>query len=361
MEAREMLKQQVRLIRETVEDKTQNIPCSKSNQFAKQILRVLSICSVLGIADGKMLFDFSFLELPFVKALSCWYAVSPMMIAATVGLLVTLMFVIFMIPRQVEESEPDPENAHSPEHAESSGHADVPVEPSQEPQPSRYPMSERALGLKFPSVFDDSTYRHEGVLIWLCHRCQLRINRDNKPILNMMRMNELRGMMNMCTDGLSQDQNEHLKESLLAISDLSEDEGSPTHGNSEQAVKTEILQAFQAYQVGMGLYGHLRRPARSNDDSGEEPEETAEQRYFRYVRANYDDVSDPAEWMEIHGIEMSGDELEDSFEESREARRRRYLFSERHEVSDGEQWDRWFEEVMQENELIARGEMDNDT
>eukprot|EP00435_Cladocopium_sp_Y103_P002940 s3063_g1.t1 len=321
----------------------------------------------MGIADGKMFFEFSFLELPIVKALSCWHAVSPMMIAATVGLLFTLMIVIFMIPRQVEESEPDPEIADSPEnanssgHAESSGHADVTVEPSQEPQPSRYPMSERALGFKFPSVFDDSTYRHEGVLVWLSHRCQLRINRNSKPILNVMRMNELNEMMNMCMDGLTQAQSVNLKESWLAISDLSEDETSPTHGNSEQAVKTEILQAFQAFQVGWNLYGHLRRPARRTDDSEDEPEESAEQRYFRYVRANYDDVSDPAEWMEIHGIEMSGDELEDSFEESPEARRRRYLFSERHEVSDGEQWDRWFEEVMQENELIARGEMDNDT
>eukprot|EP00435_Cladocopium_sp_Y103_P063924 s1403_g25.t1 len=106
----------------------------------------------------------------------------------------------------------------------------------------------------------------------------------------------------------------------------------------------------------MGLYGHLRRPTRTSDDSDEEPEESAEQRYFRYVRANYDDVSDPAGWMEIHGIEMTDGELEGSDEESPEARRRRYLFSERHEVSDAEQWDLWFEEVMEENDAIARGE-----
>ena len=35
MEAREMLKQQVRLIKETVDDRTQCIPCSQSNKFAK--------------------------------------------------------------------------------------------------------------------------------------------------------------------------------------------------------------------------------------------------------------------------------------------------------------------------------------
>jgi len=51
MEAKEMLKHQVRAVRETMIDTTSHVPCSQTNKFAKQFLRVLSIWSVLGMAD----------------------------------------------------------------------------------------------------------------------------------------------------------------------------------------------------------------------------------------------------------------------------------------------------------------------
>eukprot|EP00435_Cladocopium_sp_Y103_P014576 s4405_g3.t1 len=319
MEAKEMLKQQIRVIRETVEDKTQPMSCSRSNRFAKQMLRVLSVCSVLGTADGKMFFDFAFFNVSFAKALSWWHVVSPMQSVLMLGFFFMLVAVISMIPRHAHESEPDPEQP------EDSGQAEVVGEPSSEPPPSRYPMGEKPLGCKFAGVFSDPMFRCEGVLTWMCHRVEQCIARDNKPILNTMRKNELVQMMNLCMDGLSQQEAENLKDSMVAMSDLSDDELSPTYRASEETVRTHIAQAFQAYQVGMQMFGHLRRPARRDAEGDESEEETAEQRYYRYVRADYDNVSDPGEWMEIHGIEMQENELEESDEESPEARRRRYL------------------------------------
>ena len=52
MESKELLKQQVKMIRETMDTGIDNVSCSKSNRFAKQFLRVLSICSLVGMADG---------------------------------------------------------------------------------------------------------------------------------------------------------------------------------------------------------------------------------------------------------------------------------------------------------------------
>eukprot|EP00435_Cladocopium_sp_Y103_P017049 s2646_g4.t1 len=297
MEAKEMLKQQVRMIKESVEDKTVNVPCSQSSKVAKHFLRVLSIWSMMGLADGTMLSNLAQLGADSVKALSWWRGIqSPMMIASILGLLCTLVLVTYMIPCHAHESEPDPEQPEGSEHAESFGHAVVTGEPSTEPQPSRYPMDERSLGCKFPAVFIDPMFRCEGVLIWLYHRSELRIARDNKPILNTMRMNELSQMMHLCMDGLSPDEAENMKDSLLALSDLSDDETSPTHGASEESVRTSFAQAYQAYQIGMNMFGHLRRPAQGSDD---ENVENPEERYNRYVQSDIHSVSDPAEWMAI--------------------------------------------------------------
>eukprot|EP00435_Cladocopium_sp_Y103_P004580 s6601_g1.t1 len=248
-----------------------------------------------------------------------------------------------MIPHHGHESEPDPEQPEMSEHAEGSDRAGA-GEPATEPQPSRYPMGERSLGCKFPSVFADAMFRCEGVLIWMCHRCEERILRDNKPLLNTMRKDELTSMTRMCMDGLTDEQSQHLKDSLLSMTDLSDDESSPRFNMTEECVKNDIGKAFQAYQVGMNMFGHLRprqRHGGDGDNSEASDEEIAEQRYHRYLRSSMDQVSDPGEWIAIH----HAGEMEDSDEESPENRRRRYLFSERHEVSDGEQWDRWSKEV----------------
>ena len=40
---------------------------------------------------------------------------------------------------------------------------------------------------------------------------------------------------------------------VVAMTDLSEDEGSPRHGMTGDNAQTEIFQAYQAYQVGLDL------------------------------------------------------------------------------------------------------------
>ena len=327
MEAKQMLKDQVRMIRETVDGKTQHVSCAKSTKFAKQFLRVLSIWSAVELADGKML---SALVPTTIEALSSWHGISsPMLLALVFGFLLVTIAVAFMFP--AGSNEPDPEQPEDPERGETSG------EPSEEPQPSRYPMDVRSLGYKFPSVFSDVMFRCEGLLIWMCHRCEERIRRDNKPLLNTVRKDELKTMTRMCMDGKTYDQSQNLKESLLAITDLSDDETSPRFNMTEERVKTDIAQAFQAYQVGMNLFGHLLQPQRragSDGNSEASEEEIEEQRHQRYLHSSMSEVSDPAEWMEIHHQDnMSEDH------ETDEQRERRYMTSTRSEVSDVDRWE----------------------
>ena len=171
----------------------------------------------------------------------------------------------------------------------------------------------------------------------MCHRCEERIRRDNKPLLNTVRKDELKTMTRMCMDGITYDQSQNLKESLLAITDLSDDETSPRFNMTEERVKTDIAQAFQAYQVGMNLFGHLLQPQRragSDGNSEASEEEIEEQRHQRYLRSSMSEVSDPAGWMEIH---HQDDMSEDH--ETDDQRERRYMTSIRSEVSDVDRWE----------------------
>ena len=75
MESKELLKQQVKMIRETMDTGIDNVSCSKSNRFAKQFLRVLSICSLVGMADG---FSLRGIASRTFEALGQWHdALSP--------------------------------------------------------------------------------------------------------------------------------------------------------------------------------------------------------------------------------------------------------------------------------------------
>ena len=53
MEAKELLKQQVKLVSHAIADQTQSKSTSKLNQFAKQVLRVISTWSVVTMAEGQ--------------------------------------------------------------------------------------------------------------------------------------------------------------------------------------------------------------------------------------------------------------------------------------------------------------------
>jgi mRNA degradation ribonuclease J1/J2 len=59
------------------------------------------------------------------------------------------------------------------------------------------------------------------------------------------------------------------------------------------------------------------------------------------------EVSDPEVWMEVH-------------HEAEDERFHRYMVSERHDVSDVELWDEQQNQMEEENEEIARGEVTDD-
>ena len=58
-------------------------------------------------------------------------------------------------------------------------------------------------------------------------------------------------------------------DNVVAMPDLSEDEGSPRHRMSEDTARDEMFQAYQAYQVGLDLVRRIRdaeeRHADQND------------------------------------------------------------------------------------------------
>ena len=260
---------------------------------------------------------------------------SPMMPAIACGFLLVIAVVAHMVPSR----EPEPEDIDEENQ----------MEPSAEPQSSRYESNARSLGLKFPGVFADAMFRAEGMLLWLYFRCQARVQRGKDVLVNAQRMNELADLIHMFMDRPNSVQRGHMNESLIALSDLTDDEESPRFQFSEQQVKDDIGEAFQGYQVGMGLFGHLRHDLRrptlrtADDDEVEDTAENEEQRYHRYCRSTLSEVSDPDTWMEVRH------EAEDE---------RHYMLSERHEVSDGdgELWDEQQSEMMRENDEIARGE-----
>ena len=194
------------------------------------------------------------------------------------------------------------------------------------------------------------------MLVWLHHRVRARILRQNSPIKNGQRLTGLTEMVHLVMDNPNPAVHLHMKDSLIAMYDLSEDEQSPRHGFSESQVLNDIGEAHVAYSVAMGLFGHLRpnrqhgepnetgeQNEQNENEESEDMEDGEEQRYHRYLQSSLSEVSDPDEWMQLH-------------HESEDDRYRRYMVSERHEVSDPEFWDEQFNAIMEENESIARGD-----
>ena len=323
MEAKELLKQQVKLVSHAIADQTQSKSTSKLNQFAKQVLRIISTWSVVTMAEGQQVSGFLEAIKPY-KALSLWHVVSsPMVYMMAMGFIFMLACVIFMIPVGTGNAEtvdePDPE-----------GDVDaIQLEPTAEPPTSQFAMHDRSLGAKYPSVLSDPMVRPEGILVWLHKRCELRVRRDYKVIQNRMRMQTLSEMLHVCLAGMNASQTQTMRDSLTAMNDWSDGENSPRHQVPENQFLLQVQQAYQAHDIGAS---RVRRavaiqPNASNEDlEGEDEEEL----YERYAHSNLSDVSQPDLWMEIHHQD-----------ESKE-RYMRYLFAERDEVSDGEYWDELF-------------------
>ena len=139
MEAQELLKQQVRVVREEVIETSHGMSCARTNKFAKQILRSLSVWSILQMADAAKLTDWHDIQLSAFEALgqlARYVQQSPMVIATMVGVMLMVSMVWFMAPGGSGQFDPEPEQQDE----------ESQLEPSTEPLSSRYAANANSLG-----------------------------------------------------------------------------------------------------------------------------------------------------------------------------------------------------------------------
>ena len=349
MESKELLKQQVKMIRETMDTGIDNVSCSKSNRFAKQFLRVLSIYSLVGMADG---FSLRGIASRTFEALGQWHdALSPIhALIFTVFFVMAMLYVVFMFPGSGMSRSRSRSN-------------DGDIEPGSEPPPSRYPMNPRSLGARYPGLFESRTFRPEGILYWMFDRCHKRVVRGNRMMTNNERKSGLQDMLKLCVRGLSADEQRNMADNLASLTDLTDDEFSPRAHLTESMVIQQCAQGAVAFDIAANQVRQMRE---AELDSDGEQIESAEGRFARYQQSTVSEVSDPAYWHDVHGEQSSerdvGDENESNENEPEgeaatdpsdsdgpetiEEKRHRYSFLERHEVSDGELWQQWHDEAM---------------
>ena len=311
MQTKELLKQQVRIVSEVVVESGHATQTTKLHKFAKQILRVLASCSLMSLAEGQsnsgIVNDVSSFGMDTAEALGHGLWLSPITLALFVAMFILLgVLVVLMVPG---EGEPEPED----------GERDAEREPAMEPLTSRYPMNNRSLGHVSASVFADPMFKVEGMLVWMYHRCEGRVRRGNKRVLNGFRMETLQQMIKVCYDlaGMTASESQNMMDNVVAMTDLSDDDHSPRAHLSMDEKQVEIQQAYQAFQVGLDLVRQMRRAeARhsENADGGTNNEEANNEqmdqsssgseglpvRLRRYLHISLDEASDPDLWMEIH-------------------------------------------------------------
>ena len=103
----------------------------------------------------------------------------------------------------------------------------------------------------------------------MCHRCEARVHRGNKRVLNGFRMETLLQMIRDCYDyaGMTTSESQNMMDNVVAMTDLSEDEYSPRHGLSMDIKQNEIQQAYHAFQVGLDLMRCMREAERRQDEN----------------------------------------------------------------------------------------------
>ena len=159
-------------------------------------------------------------------------------------------------------------------------------------------------------------FKAEGMLVWMCHRCEARVHRGNKRVLNGFRMETLLQMIRVCYDyaGMTTSESQNMMDNVVAMTDLTDDDSSPRHQMSIHERETEIFQAFQAYQVGLDLVRRIRNAENRQSENAEANETTAEaemnsessgsenlpEQLRRYLHIPLEEASDPELWMEIH-------------------------------------------------------------
>lgn len=278
LQAQEMLKQQVRVISDTVADQTNQPSSSKVNRVAKQILKVLATWSLVHTSSAEST-DLSIMKVGMnTEALSLWHAVStPYVSAMLIGVMFLLGLFLLMAPGG-DNATSDESFEEEPE-VEQDGEASI--EPAPMPRAGRYPINRRSLCNQYPSLFTDPEFRCEGILVWMNYRCQMRMNRGHNAAFYTLKKDTFDEMLMLCADGLEGDDLANMRESILSLTDLSDDEESPRHNVGDQQLHHEIAQCNADYDEA-----YENRQARARTE--------------RYRREALDEVSDPEFWMIVN-------------------------------------------------------------
>lgn len=96
------------------------------------------------------------------------------------------------------------------------------------------------------------------------------MRRKSASQLNGFRRGTLQQMVHVCYNGMSENESQNMLDNVVAMTDLSEDEGSPRHGMTGDNAQTEIFQAYQAYQVGLDLIQVKLQRVQEENSSGSE-------------------------------------------------------------------------------------------
>ena len=311
MQAKELMKQQVRIVSEALVDQNQCQHSGKVNKLAKQILRIIASCSLFTLVDGQKASSDHFLHINTSfgtarEALGHWLAwKSPITIIFCICFFLVMLAVVFMARN---EGEPEPEEMEVP--------SDDDDPPAGVTLVCRYPTNERSLARRYESVFEHVFFKPEGILLWMHSRCEGRVNRGVREARNAVRRDLIASMIRECRDGLEGDRFANMSGNTMAMTDLTDDENCPNHNISQDEVLAATQRFQDAFDAAMEMYE--RRAAMSSDvqpDAEEEPEnsesseseepeddlhENDAERLARYMRDSVDQVSDPEYWFELH-------------------------------------------------------------
>ena len=83
-------------------------------------------------------------------------------------------------------------------------------------------MSDRSLGHVYADVFADPMFKVEGMLVWMYHRCEGRVHRRNKRVLNGFRMETLQQVVQVCYDygGMTSAESQNMLDNVVAMTDI---------------------------------------------------------------------------------------------------------------------------------------------
>lgn len=99
----------------------------------------------------------------------------------------------------------------------------------------------------------------QQLLLWLHYRCQERIERGVNVEVNTDRLTILQNMLDEVEEGLRGDRYNNLRDSCIAMPDLTDDENSPRHGVSDQQLHLEWERSRIDYEYALERRKRMRR------------------------------------------------------------------------------------------------------